>query len=191
MYNSKIIKILLGFLISILIFVSMITAKYYLQEFVSIKNRKEIIFTVDDSFSKEEFSKIKRAGRDWVNKINTLKISFKLKKVNWIEMLYFGADGNATIYKAYQFGIKREAGIASSGSINVIGLAIITSGDIFILKNIDIYQITKHEIGHILMGTNWHSQDPDSIMYPYLEKNIEIKQEEINLIREKNNEYFP
>lgn len=160
----------------------------YLQKYSTLGDRKDITFYIDSEFTSSEIGAIKRAANEWMNKIDTLDIKFKIRKIGMFEMFNYGSDGMPTIYKATGFGLKHDVGRLAANTLGTIGLTIINSGDIFIFIDNEYFeQVIKHEIGHVLIGKQWHSSNPYSVMYPISTgKNINILEEEVNLIKGEN-----
>lgn len=172
--------------------IALFSISYYLlldlnnnfQTYYVLSNRKNITFVVDSEFSKDEIDKIKFVANEWMLKVNSLNIKFIAKKLSVLDVINFGSDKCSTIYKADSPGIKRDIGTLAAGSYFAIGLSIVTSGDIFIFINDKNFgQVIKHEIGHVLIGKAWHSNNPLSVMYPYTNGlNTEITSEDVAMI---------
>ena len=136
-------------------------------------HRRTIIFRVDDSFTYEEQEAIAAALMRWeVASNGHFRFSFYTDKVEFGEMWRWKEDGLATIYKATSVvSWKRNVGKIVSQAPEIVGLAMIYPGDIFIFTDNLQYEflekVVTHEVGLLLVGP-WHSPDPSSVMYGYI-----------------------
>lgn len=169
---------------SSLLYYFLLDSNNNLQTYHVLSDRKNITFVVDSEFSKDEINKIEASAREWVSRVGSLNIKFVTKKLSVFDIIRFGSDKYSTIYKASVPGIKKDIGTLAAGSYFAIGLSIITSGDIFIfISDKNFGQVIKHEIGHVLIGKAWHSNNPLSVMYPYTNGlNTEITSEDVMMV---------
>lgn len=137
-------------------------------------NRRNVEFHIDSTFSKKEILIIRKAFRRWEEETEGyIKISSRVRKVSGLEVFSWLSDGIPTIYNAtYNLGWKRHIAKHIANCENTLGLAMIYTGDIFLLEGYSkrFEGIVTHEVGHIYLG-KFHSSDINSIMYPAIGDN--------------------
>jgi hypothetical protein len=137
-----------------------------------LRSRTEIAFCVDAEFTPDEralvletFGRIRMASG-----CVDLKASFE--DIGFGEVFSWRRDDRATIYRGSNpFTWKYNVSRYLAGSGLYMGIAIVKTGDIFIMASrgdenfIDFRNAVTHEILHVLFNSGWHSPDENSLMY--------------------------
>ena len=150
----------------------------FIQRADYVQNCISINFVADNSFSDVEKDMIKRALIKWQDVIGNA-IHLTVRFVDLEQNPYWRTDRIPTIYKATD-GWKNKLAL-SLYDRPFLGLAIPESGDIFITHlGSNFYYLILHEVGHVLIGSDWHSLNKKSVMFPYF--GMDITKEDINKI---------
>jgi hypothetical protein len=182
--NEKIAMVPLCLIILIIICINIVLLSGH-QEYKEIEDRKNINFAIDSAFTSDEVVEIKSVLKKWETKTDVHLTSY-IRDISIREIFSFASDDICTIYKANSWWNWKKYVIKYIvENWAAVGAAIFRSGDIFIMYNSKHFNsIITHEVGHILIGKEWHSKDINSIMNQYLGgSSQQIKMEEINLIK--------
>ena len=138
----------------------------------ALSDRTAISFRVDDSFTAKErilileaFGEIKRAS-------GCIELTASFSRIPAGEMLLWRSDKDATIYRASQpFTWMYHAARYLAGPGVYMGIAMITTGDVFIMAaeddegTVDFRNTVVHEVLHVVFRSGWHSPRGGSLMY--------------------------
>jgi len=183
-----ILMILMGITLLGSIYIVTITRSFQNQPFEFLKNTKVVKFRIDSNFSKQEIKQIKQALNDWTKLSGGLvKLEGCVVDIPFSELYSWKKDGKPTIYDATStlYWPGHVALIFGYVYHYHLGFTFIPTGDIFILDgNEEGFKATvTHEIGHVIIG-DYHSADPDDIMYPSLgESNRKITKGDIEALK--------
>jgi len=162
-------KILISYAIIGLIMISLQTILIF-QPLKQYGPRDNVHFIIDSSFEKYQTKQIIKAIYTW-NRVGELNLTYSVENISLYDAVRFRSDNRAVIYNASYFSWKNVTkGLLTGWDDNILGFALIYSGDIFVSNNEYFYPVILHEIGHVIMG-DYHSQDRDSVMFPYVYKN--------------------
>ena len=189
---SPLIFVIISLILGGLTYYIVLKSSYKWQDWAELKDRRVINFRVDSSFTEKERLEIENALRRWEKATEgDVILRYYIDNITILEPFRFKSDGIPTIYR----GISRLSWKRHIIRFNLdivdadtIGLSMTFSGDLFILKGgEDFEDLVAHEIGHVLINTPWHSENPDSVMYPTLHeksRRYKILQEEVNLVKQ-------
>jgi hypothetical protein len=136
-----------------------------------LENRTAILFRADDSFSARERILMMEAAEAIAKASGCVKLTLVFGNIPLGEAMTWRSDNSATIYRASNpLTWKRKVADHLAGPGSYMGLAMITTGDIFIMASAagnetDFRNTVAHEMLHVVFESGWHSKDPDSLMY--------------------------
>jgi len=140
--------------------------------------RRVVEFRIDSSFSTQEIFLIQRALKEWEISTNGyVKLNSFVDDVPFSEVIDWKKDGISTIYNAQSVWSWERAVAKYREDPDVLGVAIIASGDIFIVEKRLFKTVILHEIGHVLLG-HWHSDQEEELMYPEVGEEKSISERE-------------
>lgn len=146
------------------------------------RDRKSIHFYIDSSFSPDQIENIKTGIERWNVALpcGYLNLTYETIEIRRGEEAGFFLDGKQTIYNTIRFH-KFFSRDSSDGS-TIAAVAIYQLGDIFIFSTSDLENIVAHEVGHVIINSSWHSEDPSSVMYYLVGENQEVKKEDVEKV---------
>lgn len=139
---------------------------------ISLSDRTSISFRVDKSFTKVERMLILEAFTDISRVSGCIKLNVTFAPILGKELLSWRRDNRATMYKASMpFTWRYHSARYLTGKGVYMGVAMLTTGDIFIMADIedsfiDFKNTIIHETLHVIFQSGWHSPHGESLMYP-------------------------
>lgn len=137
----------------------------------ALLNRTVISFRVDDNFTMKERALIFEAFAEIKRVSGCIELTASFVRIPDSEMLLWRSDKYATIYKVSQSTWVYHVARYLTGAGSYMGMAIITTGDIFIMSSenddgvVDFKNTIIHEILHVVFRNSWHSSHKGSLMY--------------------------
>jgi len=141
----------------------------------SLKNRTEIIFRVDDRFTKNEQKLIQDTLTEIRQASGCIKVKASFEHIGLLEFFSWRFDGRPTIYRATDpLSLAYHIARHIVGIEPCLGVTRLWTGDSFIMSTEisdgvdDFRNVIEHEVLHTVFNSPWHSSNEESLMFPYV-----------------------
>lgn len=157
---------------------------------VNTKVTNNLTIYVDDSFTDIQYNEIYWGIKEWeFASSEDIKFNIIKKKLYFWERFISNIDQRIIIYNATKDAWQRKLLIHIIDVVGnrAIAYTLTKSLDVYFIKDFMIGVTTTHEIGHVLLkGSEWHSNNPFSVMFPEIGGNVQyITLEDMEKVRKE------